>query len=99
MIYVRPLLPTLLLSVLGCAITAAISSCYPTMPPAEREKPLLTQGLPTVRIKLTGSPVNNISLTATAGHSLLCDGKMLSQSAGRLLPLNVFRSGGSVGPP
>jgi stage II sporulation protein D len=78
---------------MSAAVTMWLSSCYPTASIQPREAPRLA-GMPTVRVKLNPVPASTVSVAATSGHRIACDGKLVAQSAGRLLATDVTRSGG-----
>ncbi|MHC4563103.1 MAG: SpoIID/LytB domain-containing protein [Planctomycetota bacterium] len=80
-----------------CAVAAAamagLGGCQ-TESPLRRYQPVTRQGVPVVRVLLTGRPVEQVAIGAVGGYRLLVDGRTISESTGDLDAITVTRRGG-----
>ncbi|MDY6914390.1 MAG: SpoIID/LytB domain-containing protein [Planctomycetota bacterium] len=88
----RPLAPVVVLALASALGAVFLSSCG-VEPAAVRQQPLTVEGVPIIRIRLTASGVTGAEIATTGGYRLFVGGRAISESEGRLAPVDVTRSG------
>ncbi len=78
----------------GCMTGVLMTPKCQDTPLVVRQQPVTRQGVPILRVLLTGKPIESATLTAGGGYALELDGRVISSSRGTLRATELGLSGG-----